>query len=144
MGANRSAAVAANCPQLGFHSSGIQVGLDGHLSNLLIRPPAHSDADDMTVCVPRGRWQLRFVFKAWAAAFRPAVLAHGHSFPLGFSANEMASGLFKNAQNGFALRAGVFDLGYKRGDCEHREINIVVVNKKLPDRDGANTGLVAP
>ena len=53
----------ANCPPLGFHSSGIQVGLDDHLSNLLIRPPAHSDADDMTLGVPRGRGQLRLVLE---------------------------------------------------------------------------------
>jgi len=45
------------------HSSGIQLGLDGHLSNLLIRPTARSDADDMTVGVPRGRGQLRFVLE---------------------------------------------------------------------------------
>src|SRR4029453_7538444 len=57
----RSLRTRANCPPLRFHSSGLQVGLDDHLSNLLIRPPARSDADDMTVGVPRGRGQLRFV-----------------------------------------------------------------------------------
>jgi len=32
-------------------------------------------------------------------------------------------------QNGFAFSAGIFDLGYKAGDGEHREISVACIQQ---------------